>query len=269
MQRTYGGAKDRWRPEDKIHRPSAVKLLDLVDNSQFEGPVQDQGSMGACEGEGWAGAGTLKAKKLGVYQEQFSAKWVWNGARALEAVLAYNCGVQTGDAADWVKRYGYLLDHYWPLDPNTLDPTPPPSADFPLAAQYPVLDTIRVTGNQDSICEAIQTQDCVVIGTPWFPQWEEPGPSGVLATPQKGWALPAGNWHCTRLHGADRKRGLFLGRNSWSFLWGRGGDYSMPFEAFDRFGDYGGWDCYYIVIPAWPVEPQPPSRCWLTSLFHN
>lgn len=263
MNPIYGAVKDRWRPDDEIHRPAGVKLLDLVDNSAFEGPVQDQGNTCACEGEGWAGIGTLKAKKLGIYQEQFSAKWIWNGARALEGCLSANVGVQTGDAADWIKRYGYLLNHYWPL--TGFDAAPPPAADFPLAAQYPIVKAIRVTGNQDSICEAIQTQDCVVIGTPWFPQWEVPGPTGQLATPQKGWYLPDGAWHCTRLHGFDRKAGQFLGRNSWGVIFGNVGNYRMPFESFNRFGDYGGWDCYYITVAQWPAEPKPP--CWLKSLL--
>ena len=77
------------RFESGRHRTAEnlLRTKHVVAAGLFEGPVQNQGSMGACEGEGWSGIGTLKAKKQGIYKEQFSAKWVWNGARAMEAVL--------------------------------------------------------------------------------------------------------------------------------------------------------------------------------------
>jgi hypothetical protein len=260
----YGALKDKYVP-DVLHRPiGAAKLLDLVDNKEFTPDVRNQGGMAACVGFSIGAQLAAKAKKAGTYSEWFSPKWIWAWARYKQGWLAVNCGCYPRDAFDALKEFGGLLEHYWPIDPVFFDASVPPSDMKPEAAKYPIIDRYRVTGNQDDICSAIQTHGFVSIGTPWFPQWET-ALDGKLQTPQKGWYLPKDNWHETLLYGYDRPRGMFLGMNSWGHLWGKFGYFEMPFEAFEVFSAFRGWDCMYATVPAWPVEPKPP--CWLTSLF--
>ena len=261
----YGARKDKYEP-DVIHRPiGAAQLPDIVNNRALMPSVRSQGQMQACVGFSIAAQLSAKAKKENVYAEWFSPKWIWNGARFKEGWLQANCGCFPRDAFDWIKEKGCLLESHWPMTEIVFDPSTPPSSEYPDAAIYPLIDRRRVTGGVDDICSAIMTNDAVSIGTPWFTQWED-SLGGTLPLPSKTWTLPEGNWHETLLYGYDRTKGIFYGMNSWGITWGNFGHYTMPFEAFNVFNSFGGWDCMYAVIPQWPVEPKP---CWLSTICAN
>ena len=260
----YGARKDKYEP-DVVARPiGAAQLLPMVNNKAIMPGVRDQGGMQSCVGYSIGAQLSSKARKAGTYSEWFSPKWIWNGARFIEGWLTQNCGCYPRDAFDWLKQKGCLLESQWPISNLIFDPSTPPAAEYPDAAIYPIIDRRRVTGNQDDICSAIMLNDCVSIGTPWFPQWEAVGPDGKLPMPLKTWTLPEGNWHETLLYGYDRAKAVFYGMNSWGMIWGAAGHYVMPFESFNVFNSFGGWDCMYATVPQWPAEPK---RTCLQRLF--
>ena len=260
MTPVYGARKDKYEP-DVLHRPiGAAQLLAMVNNKELTPSVRSQGSLQACVGYSIGAQLSMKAKKQGVYSEWFSPKWIWNGARYIEGWLTHNSGCYPRDAFDWLQQKGCLLESHWPINELFFDPASPPSAEYPDAAKYPLIDRRRVTGSVDDICSAIMTNDAVSIGTPWFPQWETVGLGGKLSMPLKTWSLPADNWHETLLYGYDRAQAMFYGQNSWGLIRGNMGHFAMPFESFNVFNSFGGWDAMYAVVPSWPAEPK--IGCW-------
>lgn len=256
----YGAKKDPYRP-DVVSKMGAAVLPDEVDMSEYLPGARYQQSLNACVGFAIGAQLTGLAKKRGVYTEWFSPMWVWNGARFIEGTLTENVGVYPRDAFDWIKEKGSLLEQFWRFT-GQMDASAPSSEDSVEAKKLPIIERYRVTGNQNDICSALAQGNFVCIGTPWFAEWETIFPDGKLPVATK--KSRVGGFHETLLYGYDRKAGMFKGLNSWGLVWGRLGHYDMPFESFDIFGTFGGWDAMYCTVP-WPEQPK--KKCWLKNLL--
>lgn len=253
-----GWKKDKYDHRDRLYRivgatPTAFSL------EQYLVPIRDQNDVGACIGFGIGGNISSMAKKLGLSfpasdDGWFSPEWIYNGARFIEGTLSEDAGAEPGDALNWLVKNGCLLEQYWPYNPNALDTTSPPSADMPLAAQYPMLAYTRITTGTAGICNAIANGYFVSIGTPWFDSWMNPPASGLLPAVNAQSVVDGG--HETFLFGFSQPNQVFYGCNSWGPTWGNQGKYEMPFSAFAVFNKLGGYDAH-IVDVNWSVAPVP------------
>jgi hypothetical protein len=254
-----GWKKDKFDQRDYLHRVVGIEIipdhaiLDKIPN------VRDQGNEGSCVGFGVGANLTYWALKLGIYTEWFSPTWIYNGARFIEGSLTQDAGCEPGDALDWLKKMGCLLEHFWPYK-DVLDKQAPPSSLNPEAAKYPLIAYYRVTGDANGICSAIAAGNVVSIGTPWFDKWMDT--SGDLPVVNEDDSTAGG--HETYLYGYDKAIQKFYGSNSWGTEWGIKGRYLMPFGAFPVFKKLGGYDAHYINVnwgqaPApTPTPPTPP-----------
>ena len=239
--------KDKYDARDFIHKPTADAIPTSFSLAQFCPNVRDQGNVGACTGFGIGGILTGVALQCKTYKEWFSPEWIYNGARFIEGTLTQDAGAEPGDCMDWLKKMGCLLEEFWPYNPNALDTTSPPSKDNPLAAKYPLLTYIRITGGSAGICSAIAVGNLVTVGTPWFDSWMNPKTDGILSTVTAKSSVAGG--HETFLFGYDQTKKLFAGQNSWGTGWGKAGTYLMPFAPFDgTFSTLGGYDAYYVTV---------------------
>jgi hypothetical protein len=257
MNRKLAWKKDKYDSRDFIHKPGEDRILPLFSLVQYCPDVRDQGDVGSCTGFGIGGILTGVAKQLNVFKEWFSPEWIYNGARYIEGTLTQDAGAEPGDCMSWLKSKGCLLEEFWPYNPNVLDTTSPPSKDNALAAKYPLLTYVRVTGGSAGICSAIAAGNLVTIGTPWFDSWMNPKVDGILPVVTAKDTVAGG--HETFLFGYDKTSKKFAGQNSWGTSWGKMGTYLMPFTPFDGvFSTLGGYDAYYVTVN-WGAPPPTPT----------
>ena len=257
-----GWKKDKFDKRDFIHKISAVKVPAVFVLPNVP-PVRDQGAVGSCVGFGIGANITGWAMAQKVYTEWFSPNWIYNGARFIEGSLKQDAGAYPKDALDWLVTKGCLLEHFWPYNPNKLDPTSPPSKFNSEAAKFPVISYYRITGGATAICDAIANGYYVSIGTPWFNKWMNPPVTGILSTVSKSDGIAGG--HETCLYGYDQNKQLFNGMNSWSSDWGNQGHYQMPFQAFNIFGNFGGYDAHYVTVKWGELESSSFSSSSSTT----
>jgi hypothetical protein len=248
-----GWQKDKFDKRDFTHMMAAV-VPDVFILPNVP-PVRDQGNVGSCVGFGIGAKLTSLAQKLGVYTEWFSPTWIYNGARYIAGDLKYDDGAYPKDALDWLRTKGCLLEHFWPYNPNALDPTSPPSKYNTEAAKFPLLTYYRIDTGTDGICSAISQGYPVSIGTPWFDKWMDIGSTGVLPAVTKSDYVAGG--HETCLYGYDKVKKVFYGINSWGDTWGKKGTYIMPFSAFAIFNYQGGYDAHYVDVKWGGATPTP------------
>ena len=253
----FGWKKDKYSNKDYLHRTHKPRLANIPDLYLLGNipSVRDQGNVGSCVGFAIGYNLTREALAKNIYSEAFSPTWIYNGARFIEGTLKEDSGAYPRDALDWILNKGGLLEHFWPYNTIQFDPTPPPSKFDEEAAKYPVFAYYRITGGIDAICEVIASGNCVCLGIPWYSAWMNPSSNGVLKD-VSWWSSVAGG-HEVLIYGYDRGTKFFKGLNSWGIAWGAGGTFSLPFEAFDCFGRYGGYDAHYIEVIWEESEPEP------------
>jgi hypothetical protein len=251
----FSWKKDKFDKRDYLHKTKQLKIPKKLILANIP-DVRDQGNVGSCVGFGVGANLTGTAMKLGVYSEWFSPNWIYNGARFIEGTLSQDAGAYPRDALQWLRTKGCLLDHFWPYNPARLDTSSPPSKYDEDAGKFPLITYYRITGGVSAICDAISNGSYISIGTPWYNKWMSVPTSGLLPKVKKTDSIAGG--HETCLYGYDTAKSVFYGINSWGTGWGNKGLYRMPFQAFDMFGYYGGYDAHYIDVNWIPApEPQP------------
>jgi hypothetical protein len=258
MKRYFGARKDLYKVTDYLHvpviRPPA--LPPRVDMSDLYAPVMYQDSVNGCQGFAWDQNLCMWAKKLGVYNQPFSAMWIWNGARFEEGTLNQNVGVYTRDVLDWLLKKGSLLDDRWPF--VGFQAISPPSSLEPEAAKYKIKAYFRVTDGYEGICSALAMGYPVSIGIPWHPKWYSCPRNGRLPDLKVADGAPE-EFHEVTLGLYDLTEGVDGGINSWGPGWGKNGTFSFSMAMFDVFKYWGGYDASYVLIvdAGWPIEPVP------------
>jgi hypothetical protein len=189
-RRIGGWIKDRYDGRDYLYRVAPrVALPTVIDlNSQLPRDkngkvlVRSQKSSSACVGFGLGVNACSVAVKLGIFNEWYSPKWIYNGARFIEGTLAQDIGSYPKDGLDWMLENGILFEHDWPYEPNYFDKTAPGSTRIALAVKYPDFRYERVVDGVNGILTALNDGHMVSIGTPWFSKWNtvETDNTGVL-----------------------------------------------------------------------------------------
>lgn len=244
----FGWRKDKYDKRDFLHEITA-EVSEKYSLEPWACNPRDQGNEGSCTGFGIAGQVTSVAKKAQVHpKEWFSPRDIYNGIRFIEGTLLSDDGGEARDGYKWIAAKGLIWDHCWPYVDTPLDTRARPSRLDAHAGLWLPIKYLRVTGGVSGICNALGSGNFVSLGSPWYANWMEIGPDGVL--PPVGRAAMVGG-HETFLFAYDKMAQIFQGQNSWGLRWGRGGRFVMPFSAIDNFLKDGGFDSYYIQAN-WP-----------------
>jgi hypothetical protein len=255
-----GWKKDRFRPQDKYHKPKVVKIPDEFSLAQYLPKVGDQDGIGACTGFGIGGMSCVEAAKIGIIQPNedmyFSQNWLYNLGRWKEGTLSTDCGAYPGDIFDVLDDYGYVLYKDWPFE-NKLDTTNP-MLKKRYAIKYPNFVAIRVDNGAQGIISAIADGHSVAIGTPWPESWMSYS-QGCLPEINENTIICGG--HETFLYGYDNINKVFYGQNSWNTGWGLNGRYTIPMSVFEVFKEFfGGYDAQYSSFDV-PIPIPQKSKC--------
>jgi C1A family cysteine protease len=257
MTTRLGWKKDKYDKKDYLHRVSRRAIpASLV---MPQPAIRDQGNLGSCTAFGIGGVVTATMMQVNIFVDWENAKWIYNGERYLEGTLNYDSGAYPRDGWEWLLSTGCgLLEPDWPYS-DELDPTPPPSKFNAKAATLPLQAYFRITGGVASICDALAQGYYVSLGIPWFDTWMDP-PNGVLPNISRKSNMVGG--HEIFIYGYDQGQQIFFCQNSWGDSWGNKGRFTLPFQAFDYFNRFGGYDAHYMTMdwaPAPPVPPTPPT----------
>jgi len=204
-------------------RPPAVDLRPLSP------PVYDQGNLNSCSANAIAAALWFDEIKEAA-PEPFSPSrlFIYYNERASEGLVARNVPVSLRDGYKSVARNGVCHERDWPYRPRRFATKPPPRC-YRLARGERVIRYLRLRR------ELLHFEACLADGYPFtmgisvYESFKSRAVtrSGNVPMPRKRERHLGG--HALLVVGYDRRRRLFLARNSWGARWGLRGYCRMPY----------------------------------------
>jgi hypothetical protein len=259
---SYGWNKDKFNVNAVYHEPSIKVLPASTNNRQYYPKVQNQDGVGICGGFSWAEHLNAVCKQIGQPVDRFSENYIYNGCRYMNGTLKQDSGLANDDAVTWLIQHGFLQYQYWPFL-DVLDKNAPSSLRESEASIYPNVQSFRVDNGVDGLKSAMADGHTMVLGCPWFSEWENYDGSNVLPIPTINSQIAGG--HDTLWGDYDESMKAFYCQNSWGIGWGDQGHFWVPYQAIDVFKQLGGYDAHYLIFDKLHVTPIPvpaKKKCW-------
>jgi C1A family cysteine protease len=189
-------------------------------------PVYDQGQIGSCTANAWAGAVEyLWIKK----KQEFtpSRLFIYYNERLIEGDVKTDGGAQIRDGGKTLATQGVCYESSWPYTKNFA--TKPSTKCYTAALGHKAQQYSRVNQDSTSIKTALSNGDPVVIGISVYESFESDSAAqtGIIPMPQKSEQLLGG--HALLVVGYDDTKQWFIVRNSWGASWGSAGYCFLPY----------------------------------------
>ncbi len=205
--------------------PKLTVLPPSVDLRPGMPPIRDQGQLGSCTAFAWTGAlqhmamvealttGSVEPSELAFYfQERVSGGYP----------IDQDSGASLTDGANVAMKLGALPENIWPYDISKFT-EPPPAAT--------VIDTaitcLSVNQTEADIKAALAEGFAVPYGMSVYQSFMD-AKGGNIPVPNTSTEKLLGG-HATDLVGYSDSSHVFIGRNSWSMLWGDAGYFYIPY----------------------------------------
>lgn len=242
-----GKKKLTWKPDiadtrDLIYeqelngknRVSFLKLLSLPRNVQLKGfsPVEDQGEIGSCTGNAFAGALEFLEKKESQVFRDISRLFIYYNERAYIGEQAIDSGANIRDGIKSLVSYGAAGELIWPYDTDRFAVQPSNEA-YADAASHKITKYMRIT-THNGILTCLANGYPVIFGMGWYDSYDNED-TGVLPELKGNETLEGG--HCMVLTGYDLITRRYSFRNSWGLAWGKQGYGTIPFSSFSEMDD--------------------------------
>lgn len=224
----------QWKPDKLDARDYKYKLTpkvapNVVDLRSYCSPVENQGNLGSCTGQAIAGAIELLNKRNGNYND-ISRLFIYYYERLLIGTVNYDSGAYIRDGIKATNHYGASLETYWPYDVKKfrLEPVVEAKND---ALNRKVTRYERIT-SFDGCIDALSNGYPIVMGFNVYQSFMSVSVSrtGNMPYPNTKREKLLGG-HAVLLVGYDKKRKVFIARNSWGDRWGERGYFYMPFAV--------------------------------------
>ena len=230
LNRGYG-----WKPSlPSIRYPlfnarvEAAALPPSVDLRDEYPPVYDQGQLGSCTGNGWAGAVEFLLKKQGLQDFTPSRLFIYYNEREIENDVSTDAGASISDGAHVVSTQGCPHEALWPYIIDNFA-EPPPAAAYQDGLLHLALQVQQVSQDLTSMKEVLASGLPIVIGFTVFPSFETATVTRTGTVPLPGHHERSVGGHCVVLVGYDDSQSRFIIRNSWGPSWGAQGYGTMPY----------------------------------------
>ena len=223
-----------------LKKISTTGLPSTVNNRLFCSAVEDQGQLGSCTANAWAGLlqyNECKNGRGGKLYNDLSRLFIYYNERVIENSVNTDSGAELRDGATSIAKQGVCIEKEWPYNINkfTIKPTAKCYTDaLPnIIHSYYSLDSTNSTTLLNNLKSCLAAGQCFVFGFEVYDYFEsdQMANTGVLQLPQPSESDLGG--HAVMAIGYNDSQQRFLIRNSWGKGWGLKGNldgyFTMPY----------------------------------------
>lgn len=218
----------------------------VVDLRKYCSPIENQGSLGSCTGQAIAGAIELLNKRGGKHND-VSRLFIYYYERLILGTVNYDSGAYIRDGIKATNKYGASLESLWPHDIRKFRQEPITEAKND-ALNRKVTRYERVNDFNGCI-DALSNGYPVIMGFRVYDSFmsKNVARTGIMPYPNTKREKLLGG-HAVLLVGYDKRKKVFIARNSWGTNWGDKGYFYMPFDI---------------------VKPNMSSDYWIIKSVNN
>jgi len=218
----------------------------VVDLRKYCSPIENQGSLGSCTGQSIAGAIELLNKRGGKHND-VSRLFIYYYERLILGTVNYDSGAYIRDGIKATNKYGASLESLWPHDIRKFRQEPITEAKND-ALNRKVTRYERVNDFNGCI-DALSNGYPVIMGFRVYDSFmsKNVARTGIMPYPNTKREKLLGG-HAVLLVGYDKRKKVFIARNSWGTNWGDKGYFYMPFDI---------------------VKPNMSSDYWIIKSVNN
>lgn len=224
----YTLARDPHDHRDNLYsHASSTPLPKRVDLSPGCSPVENQGQLGSCTGNGLVGVMEFLEKKSGAKVVDLSRLFVYFNERNMEGTVNQDAGANIRDGVKTLAKFGVCAEALWPYDVAKFKQKPSDSC-YVEAKTRTISQYSRIT-SLDGMKHCLAEGYPIVMGFTVFESFESEAvaKTGVVAMPLPGEKCLGG--HCVVAVGYDEDAQTILCRNSWGESWGQKGYFTLPY----------------------------------------
>jgi C1A family cysteine protease len=190
--------------------------------------IYDQGQLGSCTGNGWAGLVEFLVLKQKLPDFTPSRLFIYYNERVMDNDVPTDAGAAVSDGAHVVSTQGCPHETLWPYDiANFADK--PPAKVYQDGLLHLALQVQQVAQDLTSMKEVLASGLPIVIGFVVFESFESDQVTKTGIVPMPGHHEKQLGGHCVVLVGYDDSKSSFIVRNSWGTGWGMHGYCMMPY----------------------------------------
>lgn len=212
----------------RLARVEAGALPSKVDLRPSCPGVYDQGQLGSCTANAWAGLIEFLQiqEKLPLFTP--SRLQIYYDEREMNGDTADDTGAACADGAQVVSKQGAGPESEWPYDVAQFAVAPPAQVVSD-ALKHLTFNVQQVAQDLTTMKETLAGSLPIVIGFTVYESFESTAvaQSGVVALPGPGEQVLGG--HAVLVVGYDDSTSMFIVRNSWGSGWGQSGYFMMPY----------------------------------------
>jgi C1A family cysteine protease len=245
--RLYLARRDQYDTRDKYYVPDGLARLARagaggIDLGKWLPEPRDQGNEGACTM--FAASGMLawhfnrfKGKSL-VFSPQFG----YRAERIIEGTTDLDAGAQSRTMMKVLVTYGLPLEESFPYNDSEWT-RETPFALLAEARQHRMGAYHRVA-SLFNLKTVLDSGYIASLGIEVYESFESDrvAETGEVPMPSAGEKLLGG--HEVYTYGYDEQRQVLLCRNSWGKDWGRQGNFTLPFDFFNKHA-MDCWTCHF------------------------
>ena len=216
----------------------------VLDLRKWCSPVENQGEIGSCVGNGTVGALEFLQIRNGLTYNDLSRLFVYYNARLMTRDHERDVGAYIHLAFGTLSSLGTCTEAKWPYDINKVF-IRPSWGSYREAYSNKIDSYYRINSagrERDNLIKlALQAQHPVVFGMTVDEEYQNYR-GGIVQMPKSTRVNPGG--HCQIIVGYDDNKKLWIIRNSWGTWWGENGYAWVPFEYLNASNANDIWVPY-------------------------
>lgn len=223
----------------------ATEVNGVLDLRPWCSPIEDQGRLGSCVGNGVVGALEFLQIRNGQPLKDLSRLFVYYNSRLMHQDQDKDEGTFIRIAMGTLSSLGTCSETKWPYDVNQVFIRPTWGSYREAYANK--IDSYYSIGGSgqtriDFVKRALRAQHVVVFGMTVDQDYMDFRGSGLVAMPKQVRVNSGG--HCQVIVGYDENKKCWIVRNSWGTWWGNAGYALVPYAYLDASSANDFWVPY-------------------------